>query len=138
MKNYKLLAVFLSVFFVGIIVLQFVLTKDIRHDNQVASDLMSIENAFQQAPMDEDLLKGEIDIADLDIDSDIKARAEENNYSVKVISRNEETEELTLEICGSFKRDTSDYSSNSGYDYSRHSQGESCFERTIYLPPLNR
>ncbi|MEX0934333.1 MAG: hypothetical protein WDZ42_00870 [Candidatus Saccharimonadales bacterium] len=136
MESYKVSAIALSIFFVLIIAAQFFLTKDIRHDNLVSKDLESIENSFYEVSPDSAWQKGEVNIADLDIGDNIKIRAKDNNYEVNILSVSKDEEMLVLELCADFRRDTSSYSSASDYDFSKHSQGKSCFEREIYSPVM--
>ncbi|MEX0919635.1 MAG: hypothetical protein WDZ32_00650 [Candidatus Saccharimonadales bacterium] len=136
MESYKITAIILSIFFISIIAIQFLLTEDIRHDNLVSEDLASIENSFYEASADSTWQEGEVDIADLSIGDDVKARVADNNYEVSILNISEDEEVLTLELCADFRRDTSDYSSSSDYDFNKHSQGKSCFEREIYAPVM--
>lgn len=134
---------------VGLIVGQWVVSADARHDSQTRADLRKINDQIVRTHDQEGELITDIDkIIRLVADEGISARSSERGYELEFVKSSEEPifegllrppssrsmNDSWYRICATFLTDTSSdsFSEDSvSYDFTEHKQGRSCFLRHL-------
>ncbi|MEX0749105.1 MAG: hypothetical protein WD467_01560 [Candidatus Saccharimonadales bacterium] len=142
MRRYYLLAAGLGLFFIALVVLQFILTIDVRHDQQIERDLTLIEEQLrlelEGEPEPEptaSLTVAPYSLAALDLPRAVEERVEANGYEVWPLLKDEAVDEYRIELCAVFRTDTTALADEQSHEYTfaYHPAGRACFERTIFL-----
>ena len=134
MRRYYIFATVFTVFSVGLVLLQYVLTADVRYDQQTESDLQRIEEAVNLHVQDDGALPENIDR--LQLEDALRERADSRIYEYKVLERTQESStEISYELCAEFMSDELDGIQTpdmADYSFEVHPAGRHCFTRTVY------
>lgn len=131
MRRHYIFAAVIAVFSVGLVLLQYILTADVRYDQQTEADLQAIEERINLYAQEEERLPDSVD--SLDLGEGVRHRATERGY--EYIPQVDESQPLDMsyELCAEFKTDeSSDDPLIGDYSFEVHPAGRHCFTRSVF------